>query len=544
MLPHIFDLLDWRLTAKSNNKKPAIDPSADFLFGNLFPFAFNTYRYFEYLINRFGPHVPVRVRAGTESYFVVSGPEYVLQLFRKARQLSSAPATTTIFERVFGVPADATAVVMSDDTGASEKPLPGSKPVPADQRYHYITHQGLYDNLTGSRVADLATRFLANLNTELDNLDMGSDEWLEVPDFYSLIQTTIFNASVRALCGSHIFEVIPTLTEDFWHFDTLVGGLLKDIPRFLIPDAYKIRDKLLKSLREWHRSAEAHIDRNDEELENKLWEPYYGSKLVRDRARDIAKIEKHGEEARAANDLGLIWGANSNIVPTLGWSILDIVCRPDLRSRVQDELASIAKLRPDDDLEHQMPSLVSNLLFQSIFFEELRLRSATTLQRSTVGSNFKLGPWKFPKDKMILTSVWFAGRDKTIWNEGANGEHDVEDFWPERFIVYPNDPHSGPRKRDSTKHTSENITEPKVTTDTVKGSWIPFGGGMSTCPGRFYSKQEAIGGMAMFLTKFDIEWTGDKLPEADVSHYFALGVVPPTGKYPARMRRRDGKGRK
>lgn len=232
--------------------------------------------------------------------------------------------------------------------------------------------------------------------------------------------------------------------------------------------------------------------------------------------------------------------ANSNSVPAIGWCILDIVSRPKLLSKVRDEISSIAKLHPTGDFEQKMPDLLSNLLLQSIYCEELRLRNAAAIQRSTVNSNFKLGPWKFPKDAMILASIWFAGHDKNVWNEGANGEHDIESFWPERFIVYPNDPHSGPRKPDSSKHASEKIAKPKVITDTVNGSWVPYGGGQQICPGRFYAKQEAIGAMAMFLSKFDVELTGNKDLKPDFA-YFSLGILPPKGKIPAKLRRRSEK---
>ncbi|KAF7868555.1 hypothetical protein EAF04_005086 [Stromatinia cepivora] len=562
MLDHIFFFWGWRATAlciclfpflisyllttvkstltvrsKGSDKLPAIDPSPDFIFGNLLAFSFDTRGYLAHLINRFGPHVPVRIRVGSHSFFFVSGPEYILKLFRGSRELTAVPAMAAIVERIFGSPPEASSVLLNDNTGTSTQSLPGSNPLPADQRYHHISHQGFSDNLTGVRLAELVTRFLSNLNTELDNLDMGTDEWLEIPDLYTFIQNAVFNANTRALCGTHIFEVIPTLTEDFWNFDSQVAGPLKGIPRFFIPGAYKIRDKMVKSILAWHKSAGAHIDRNDEELEKKSWEPYYGSKLFRDRARLLSKINGFGDQARAANDLGLIWGANSNSIPAIAWCILDILCRPDLFSQVHSELSTIATLHPNGNFNQQMPDLLSNLLLQSIYCEELRLRNAAAIQRCTLTPTFKIGPWKFPQDAMILASIWFAGHDKNVWNEGANNEHDVENFWPERFILYPNNAHSGPRKPDSGKHPSEKITKPKLITDTVNGSWIPYGGGQQICPGRFYAKQEAIGSMAMFLSRFDVELIGNQNPEPDF-RYFSLGVLPPKGKFPARLRKR------
>ncbi|CAD6447086.1 81f82b88-dd2c-49ed-b7e7-e04fa06feb2e [Sclerotinia trifoliorum] len=566
MLDHLFFSWGWRATAlciclfpflvayllttvkstltvrsKSTNKSPAFDPSPDFIFGNLFAFSFDTRGYLAHLINRFGPHVPVRIRVGGHSFYFVSGPEYILKLFRGSRELTAVPAMAAIVERIFGSPPEASSVLLNDNTGTSAQPLPDTNPLPADQRYHHLSHQGFSDNLTGVRLAELVTRFLENLNTELDNLDTGTDEWLEIPDLYTFIQNTIFNANTRALCGTHIFEVIPTLTEDFWNFDSQVAGPLKGIPRFFIPGAYKIRDKMVEGILAWHKSAEAHIDRSGEELENKSWEPYYGSKLFRDRARFLSKINGFGDQARAANDLGLIWGANSNSIPAIAWCILDILYRPDLLSQIHSELSTIATLHQNSPITQQTPDLLSNLLLQSIYSEELRLRNAAAIQRSTLNPTFRIGPWKFPKNAMILASIWYAGHDKTIWNEGPNNQYDVDTFWPERFILYPNNPHSGPKKQHNTdKHPSEKITNPKLITDAVNGSWIPYGGGQQICPGRFYAKQEVIGSIAVFFSRLEVELLGvrdGEMPMPDF-RYFSLGVLPPKGRFPARLRRR------
>jgi len=191
-----------------------------------------------------------------------------------------------------------------------------------------------------------------------------------------------------------------------------------------------------------------------------------------------------------------------------------------------------------------VPSLLANPLLQSIYSEELRLRNGINLFRTPNNHNARISSWTFPKDGMILVSTWHARRDRTVWNEGpVNGElHPVDDFWAERFIVYPSDPSTGPRKpsgRDAEK--SKKDGKPYYTTEPVAGSYIPYGGGLKICKGRFYAKQEAIGAMALLFTMFDIELVGDikgeGLPKPDMN-YFPFGVVPPLGVTRARMRRR------
>jgi len=150
-------------------------------------------------------------------------------------------------------------------------------------------------------------------------------------------------------------------------------------------------------------------------------------------------------------------------------------------------------------------------------------------------------------------STWHEARDRNIWNEGHNADfHSVDDFWEDRFLVRAGDSNSGPGKRktspSSSAENSSSLDEkiiktasPAVefTTDSVVGSFIPFGGGKKICPGRTYAKQEAIGALALLLGTFDFKLVteSDELPQPDMK-FFSLGILPPKGSFPARMRRR------
>jgi cytochrome P450 len=138
-----------------------------------------------------------------------------------------------------------------------------------------------------------------------------------------------------------------------------------------------------------------------------------------------------------------------------------------------------------------------------------------------------------------MASTYNLGRDETVWNQGTPQDaHSVEEFWPERFIVYPDAPHSGPVLK-YTERQAEKVESPKFTLDGTAGSWLPYGGGARMCPGRHYAKAEMIMMTAMFLTAFDIELLTDK--DSCIQHdlnYFMFGVMHPLGKIPARIRRR------
>ena len=135
--------------------------------------------------------------------------------------------------------------------------------------------------------------------------------------------------------------------------------------------------------------------------------------------------------------------------------------------------------------------------------------------------DFSFGKWFVKPGKIKLASVYIAHRDKTAWNTGRtlpNGkqEHPLDDFWAERFLEYPNDPFSGPTKKDFTSAEASDLEETcppihnekeaKFTLDGLKGVYFPFGGGMNMCPGRHYAKNEMALAVAMILWAFDIEF--------------------------------------
>ena len=61
------------------------------------------------------------------------------------------------------------------------------------------------------------------------------------------------------------------------------------------------------------------------------------------------------------------------------------------------------------------------------------------------------------------------------------------------------------------------------------------------CPGRHFAKQEMIATFAMLCTAYDIELRTEEgfKPEPDLT-YFPFGGLPPKGKIPFRIRRREG----
>jgi hypothetical protein len=242
-----------------------------------------------------------------QKLYYISGAENVLALFRGSRDLTTVPSAIRVLETAFGTPTELRHIFTRDNTGIYTQPLQGSSPLEPHNRIFHLVHKNLHNNLSGNALADLATRFMSCLETELLALNIG-DEWTDIPDFYSLIQQTVFKASTTAICGPHLFALNPTFTADFWEFDTRMSGMVKNIPRWLIPKSYRIRDKLKQEIMKWHEFASEHFDWEDENLAKEEWDEFFGSRLMRERQREYCAVEGMNAEARAANDLGMLWG--------------------------------------------------------------------------------------------------------------------------------------------------------------------------------------------------------------------------------------------
>ncbi|KAL8941982.1 MAG: hypothetical protein Q9216_001915 [Gyalolechia sp. 2 TL-2023] len=167
--------------------------------------------------------------------------------------------------------------------------------------------------------------------------------------------------------------------------------------------------------------------------------------------------------------------------------------------------------------------------------------------RSPEKTDFRLGKWLFKKGSMVFLNSWVAHRNSDVWNTGdANGEYRGSDeFWAERFLRYDGDEKCGPvgvGGRSVGNERSEGLAgeavvdktvegdgkktvcfrkgergaedlkggqkgQPKFSLDETTGAFVPFGGGVGMCPGRFFAKNEKLASLAMLVTAYDFQLT-------------------------------------
>ena len=257
------------------------------------------------------------------------------------------------------------------------------------------------------------------------------DHWIEMPNFYKFFRDTASRASIEAVCGSAIFELTPNLCDLLWDFDASASTLVAGLPRWMIPRAFAARDRMIQASIKWHRYANEHLNYTGTSPGDPEWDPYFGSKLVKRRKEYMKDMDLVDEYCVAAEDLGLLFAATSNAIPSVCWMVLYAVIDPALLSRARREIEPT--IVSDDEgsasLRFDFAKLTASPLLQSMYAETPRLGIANLVTRTPVGADFRVGPWRFPKGQIIFLNNAILGQAPQLWNAGAAaGPHPLTDF--------------------------------------------------------------------------------------------------------------------
>lgn len=232
--------------------------------------------------------------------------------------------------------------------------------------------------------------------------------------------------------------------------------------------------------------------------------------------------------------------ANSNSVPAAIWFLIETLRDDCLKKEVCQRISS-AYLIPKVSEKHesQQPAfdtekLCNDPLLQSVYAETLRLRVAALIVREAAHRDFSFCGWHIKKGEVLTVSSHTEAMNGDVWGVGKDpSSHSVDKFWSHRFLVNSADPHSGPLLNQKAKKAASR--ELSFSTDGLAGTWIPYGGGRSLCPGRHFAKREIMLTTAAFLTAYEIDLDPNHIPSVNMSH-FGFGTMPPKGKLSCRIR--------
>jgi hypothetical protein len=248
---------------------------------------------------------PFRVRAGPLEFCVVANRDHIQILFRSSKALTSKPGTLFALSRILNTPKEVIPFYAADDSGMATKPRKEST-VKHGDRIHYWQAHTSQKWLSGASLQLMSENYLCILEDEIASLNI-DDEWIEIPDLYRFLQIHVSTAAIKAMMGTAIFQQYPTLVEDFWTFDRNVSNYSRLVPRWWIPAAYRVRDRLLKNIGKWTEYAHIKSDCSKIGPDDNNWDPYFGTKLMKAREHAYLQMPAMSLGARASETLGLIF---------------------------------------------------------------------------------------------------------------------------------------------------------------------------------------------------------------------------------------------
>ncbi|KAF2676573.1 cytochrome P450 [Lentithecium fluviatile CBS 122367] len=513
--------------------------------GHIMSYILSGYGLIENLTVNHYKTTPFGMRFGPIKMYIVTDPKHVQSLFRKTLLgLRADLGLNVAIGPVLGIPKEDQAIYHEDTSGQRLKPWPGSN-VPAHRRIRHLHVKASHDFLAGINGLKLGKVYLRVLERNLSADRSIGGKWTDRTDLFKFVSKAVFLAGTESVFGMAILELNPTLHEDYSAFTQHIHTYMKGCPRWAARKAYQARDKMVDTMRRWNQYCEEHGDNTKTGLNDPDWEPVFGGKFPKQRAKMFRESGGMSEAAMASENLGLLFASASNTLPVVFWAVFEVMSRPELAARIR---TLVEEAQDPETGELNVAKLCKVPLIQSIFAEVTRQRVVGIIPRTT-DRDFEHEGWLYPKGSMIGVPSRPGAMDGNVWNTGTpENPRPLDKFWEERFLVYSDDPSSGPARQNpvSSRATATNKLDVKAkgearfTLKGVEGAYIPFGGGVSQCPGRHFALTEVINTLGVLLLNFDIDL---KIPEGwepkmDM-HFAGLGSLPPQDQTPFRIRRRE-----
>ncbi|GAP82401.1 putative cytochrome P450 [Rosellinia necatrix] len=543
----VYSITFWRFSLTSARPdgdlkllvNPPVIPYWDVLFGHFFNLAWDTKGFLTKAV-QLASRGPAECKATIVNFTVVSDPAQIRKIFRACGHFSNKQMAVVALQNLFGASKKVAELFESHDVDVAKIGAigtDGNSNARGEARLRdHVSSFGAYAHtyLSSPYLESLSKRYLANMERNVQSLHV-QDEWAEFPDMYAFLQDLVSSATIEALMGSKVFEINPSIVDDFWTFERATPYFLRCFPRWLIPGRYKARERIFDTMKKLDRLACQNLPRFTPEAPD--WEPYLGSKFMRARHEYGQSIRPLPEDTKAWEKMGIMFAANANLLPIMFWYLFEALKSHDLQQRMIEEIRTCvspgAPGAPDVGLD--IGSLLEKPLMQSAYAETLRLRVAIALPRICEHSDFDLMGYRIKKNQLLVVLTWPVLKDEAAWRQSGRPpwKKGLDEFWADRFLV----------PKQATKgegHVAGDPPEYEYSLRGMSGRFLSYGGGQHLCPGRHYAKHQLIGTVAFLLSQYELE-----LSHPAKSHevqpdmrWFPSGSLPPNKKVSFRIRRK------
>lgn len=374
-------------------------------------------------------------------------------------------------------------------------------------------HQIFNKTLQGQALGPLATSMMENLQfvilqmkTSLDS-DTWNTGWLNEFSFKIMFQAgflTIFGKNEKAMKAKDIEKInaqhaaILNAMENFKVFDASFPALAGGVPVLFLKGVKESRLALA------HALMPTVLNQND----NK-------SLLIEERINIFDRSPLLDDLEKAKTHVAMLWASQANTIPASFWSIYYLLRYPEALKAVRKELDNLLRVTnqkiggANNPITFTKEQLESMRVMGSLVNEALRLSSASIMMR-------------------VATEDFVLSVESDAKVAVRKGDHIC--LYPQLLHLDP-DVYEDPLEFKYDRFLDENGNEKTAFYKNgrkLKHYLLPFGSGVSICPGRFFAVNEIKQFLSILLCYFDIELldTSEPIPARDNSRC-GLGILQP-----------------
>ena len=337
--------------------------------------------------------------------------------------------------------------------------------------------------LKGDNLAPLTAGMEGKLWPRLSSRRSGS--WEDI-DLYRLVWETMFDAGTDALFGDGVTS--EALARDFDAFDRAFPLLVAGLPKLVAREGAAGLERVVGSL---HRLGS---------------EP---SRWMQERRALFHHLDPGGWGRIQS---AVLWAIHANTIPATFWAVARLLADPVALAAIRAELAEHLGSPSSSPPDLPAKRLDELRLLDSAVREAMRLATGSlTVRRAVEATSLEVGgrSYAIREGDRVCLSPHFIHQDPEIHPDPATYRHD-------RF------------------YTAKGVKTFEKRGRKVPLPFMPFGAGVSMCPGRFFAINEIKLFVALLLQTTEVEMLG-ALPAYDLSRV-GLGIFPPATPHQVRLR--------
>ncbi|XP_056276784.1 cytochrome P450 7A1 isoform X2 [Pseudoliparis swirei] len=384
-----------------------------------------------------------------------------------------------------------------------------------DPRHGHTTenlHQTFLKTLQGEALPSLIKSMMGHLQDVMlrsDTLSPSKDHW-EVDGIFAFCYKVMFESGYLTLFGKELGEdrrqareaaqkaLVLNALENFKEFDKIFPALVAGLPIHVFKSAYSARENLAKTMHAENLSKRENM-----------------SDLISMRMILNDSLSTFNDLSKARTHVALLWASQANTLPATFWSLFYMIRSPDAMKQARQEVQHILEasgltVDPGDPTLTLTREQLDNMpVMDSVIKEAMRLSSASMNVR-VAKEDFLLHldnqeAYRIRKDDVIALYPPMLHYDPEIYE-------DPDEFKFDRFL-------EGGQEKPMFFRGGRRL----------RYFNMPFGSGVTKCPGRFFALYEIKLFLTLVLCYFEMELLDPavKVPPLDQSRA-GLGILQPT----------------